>query len=94
MATQPFSEPLPLAVGAPPGDAGGALPGGQAGVLYEFLRKLLKLAGFRLTLLCDNFDFSPLDRGEVVAKVRAGGLCAVCRRRTGWGWSTRQLSVN
>lgn len=69
MATQPFSEPLPQAVGALPGEAGGALPGGQAGVLHEFLRKVLKLSSFRLTVLCEHFDFSPLDKADVVAKV-------------------------
>nr|BAN18536.1 retinoblastoma-like protein [Eudorina sp. 2006-703-Eu-15]BAN18537.1 retinoblastoma-like protein [Eudorina sp. 2006-703-Eu-15] len=42
---------------------------GSAGALYDFCRKVLKLAAFRLSLMCDNFDFMPLDRGEVNAKV-------------------------
>jgi hypothetical protein len=31
--------------------------------------QVLKLAAFRLALMCDNFEFSPLDRLEVNAKV-------------------------
>nr|BAN18542.1 retinoblastoma-like protein [Volvox africanus] len=43
--------------------------GGSAGALRDFCRKVLKLAAFRLALMCDNFDFTPLNRAEVNAKV-------------------------
>nr|ADI46925.1 MAT3m [Volvox carteri f. nagariensis] len=58
---------LPLLIGAKVCGAAGA--SGSAGALHDFCRKVLKLAAFRLALMCDNFDFSPLDRVEVNAKV-------------------------
>lgn len=39
-ATAVFSEPFPIGVGLPRLGPNGALPSGQAGVLYEFLRKV------------------------------------------------------
>ncbi|PNW81668.1 hypothetical protein CHLRE_06g255450v5 [Chlamydomonas reinhardtii] len=65
-STQSYIESLPNAVGFPP--AAGAAQG-QAGLLFEFLRKVLKLTSFRLALLCENFDFSPLEGPEVNSKV-------------------------
>ncbi|KAG2429306.1 hypothetical protein HXX76_011074 [Chlamydomonas incerta] len=65
-ATQAYVESLPISVGFPPA-AGTAH--GQAGLLFEFLRKVLKLTSFRLALLCENVDFGPLERPEVSSKV-------------------------
>ncbi|GFR43170.1 hypothetical protein Agub_g4220 [Astrephomene gubernaculifera] len=66
-ATQIFTQPLPSCIGPRP--QGATAPGGSAGALYEFCRKVLKLSAFRLAMMCDNFDFSPLDRVEVNSKV-------------------------
>nr|BCL66182.1 retinoblastoma-like protein [Volvox reticuliferus] len=44
-------------------------PSGSTEALYDFCRKVLKLAAFRLAVMCDNFDFSPLNRADVNAKV-------------------------
>nr|ABM47317.1 retinoblastoma-related protein [Volvox carteri f. nagariensis]ACA58120.1 retinoblastoma-related protein 1 [Volvox carteri f. nagariensis]ADI46854.1 MAT3f [Volvox carteri f. nagariensis] len=42
---------------------------GCAAALNHFCCKVLKLAAFRLAVLCDNFDFSPLQRLDVNTKV-------------------------
>jgi hypothetical protein len=35
----------------------------------DFLSRVLKLAGLRLSDLCDRLSFAPLDRNEVLAQV-------------------------
>ncbi|PNH01487.1 Retinoblastoma-related protein, partial [Tetrabaena socialis] len=66
-STLPYMEHLPLSVGPPP--SGGLAAGGAAGALFDFCRKVLKLAAFRLALMCEHFDFSPLDHAEVSSRV-------------------------
>nr|BAN18534.1 retinoblastoma-like protein [Yamagishiella unicocca]BAN18535.1 retinoblastoma-like protein [Yamagishiella unicocca] len=66
-STQTFTGQLPQCIGVPP--AGIVPPGGSVGALHEFCRKVLKLASFRLALMCNNFDFAPLDKVEVSSKV-------------------------
>ena len=58
-----FQEPLPLAIGKPPAST-------SVTILDSFLAKVLKLMSFRLALLVDSFDFSPLDRHTVYDNVR------------------------
>nr|BAN18540.1 retinoblastoma-like protein [Pleodorina starrii]BAN18541.1 retinoblastoma-like protein [Pleodorina starrii] len=66
-ATQLTTEKLPHSIGVEL--PGAAKLGGSSGALYNFCHKVLKLAAFRLALMCDNFNFSPLDRVEVSTKV-------------------------
>lgn len=76
IATQPgFTNPLPAALGRPATPAATA-ENPQAALLYDFMRKVLKLVSFRAALLCHNFDFSPLQAEEVMHKVSA----RFCRR--------------
>mmetsp|Transcript_9001 Transcript_9001/g.19330 ORF Transcript_9001/g.19330 Transcript_9001/m.19330 type:complete len:1231 (-) Transcript_9001:1802-5494(-) len=65
---QHFSDPLPLAVGRPP-NPGATSESSHLAHLHEFLRKVLKLMSYRLAVLCESFDFSPLDQREVFQKV-------------------------
>lgn len=74
-------------MGFPP--AAGAAQG-QAGLLFEFLRKVLKLTSFRLALLCENFDFSPLEGPEVNSKVGDYGGSEYCRIGV---WAGRVVEV-
>nr|BAN18530.1 retinoblastoma-like protein [Gonium pectorale]BAN18531.1 retinoblastoma-like protein [Gonium pectorale]BAU61598.1 retinoblastoma-like protein [Gonium pectorale] len=61
-ATPVLDGPLPTCIGSPASS-------NVAGPLQEFCRKVLKLIAYRLALLCEKFDFSPLGRAEVNSKV-------------------------
>nr|BCL66114.1 retinoblastoma-like protein [Volvox africanus] len=67
-SSQPVQpEKLPSCIGTKPSVSPDL--SGSTEALYDFCRKVLKLAAFRLAVMCDNFDFSPLNRADVNAKV-------------------------
>ncbi|KAI8472814.1 MAG: hypothetical protein J3K34DRAFT_502383 [Monoraphidium minutum] len=67
---------LPHAVGAPPDGGAAAAAGAPAGsdpaaraVMFDFCRKVLKLAAFRLVAISEGLDFAPMERDDVLAAV-------------------------
>ena len=59
------------------GDAAGAASSASAAAnvkaqrqVADFLARVLKLAGLRLSDLCDRLNFAPIDRNDVLTQVR------------------------